>query len=108
MTRSGPSLSQSHDVKTLGCRFRPCFTERSGGLRALSLYWDDTCQRGVVSQAGKGSPLAEAQRAATLRVGEALRHDLEVPRHLPPEISSLLPHNDTRMIPSDTLVANAV
>ena len=40
--------------------------------------------------------------------GEALRHDLDVPRHLPPEISSLLPHNDTRMIPSDTLVANAV
>ena len=57
---------------------------------------------------GERVALAEAQRAATLRVGEALRHDLEIPRHLPPEISSLLPHNDTRMIPSDTLVANAV
>ena len=43
-----------------------------------------------------------------MKVGEALRHELEIPQHLPPEISSLLPHNDTRMIPADTLVTNAV
>jgi hypothetical protein len=42
------------------------------------------------SQAGKGSLLVEMRRAATLKIGVALRHELQTPQDLPPEISSLL------------------
>ena len=74
----------------------------------MSLYWDDTCQRGVVITGGERVAPRGGLASADFEVGEVLRHELEIPQHLPPEISSLLPQNDTRMIPSDTLVANAV
>ena len=67
MTRSGPSLSQSHDVKSLGCRFRPRFTERLGGC-ALCLYIGMThASAASCITGGERVALAEAQRAATLK-----------------------------------------
>ena len=42
------------------------------------------------SQAEKGSLLVEVRRAASLKIGEVLKHELQIPQDLPPEIRSLL------------------